>query len=124
MTRRVGWLLRWSRLHGMSDSLSSWLALREGADHAARSVALTRAVADILRGREPVRILDLGTGTGSNVRYLRSRLPSPQEWLIVDRDPDVLAASPTTAPGSRIDTRCLELGRLDHPEIFADRHLV
>ena len=116
----------------MSESLSAWLALREAADTPARSVELTRAVVDRLPRTRPLRILDLGTGTGSNVRYLASRLPSPQEWLVVDEDAELLqesqrgSAAPAggaEAPPLRIETRQMNLGELD-PAIFSGRDLV
>lgn len=66
-------------------SLAAWLARREAADHAARDHGLTRAVRAALPGHRPLRVLDLATGTGSNVRYLAARLPVPQEWHVVDR---------------------------------------
>ena len=75
----------------MADSLSNWLALREPADVAARSALLTREVVDAIGRRHPLSVLDLGAGTGSNVRYLADRLPAPQRWLLVDRDPTLLA---------------------------------
>src|SRR5438046_7419996 len=78
----------------MSLPLSSWLALREPADRAARSLASTRAVADLLPRDRPVHVLDLATGTGSNFRYLTGHLPNQQHWLLVDNDPAVLAALP------------------------------
>src|SRR5262245_45901018 len=99
--------------------LSNWLALREPIDHAARSESLTRALAEVLPDARPLRILDLGTGTGSNIRYLSSRLPSPQSWYAVDRDSNVLARMP-----AGVTTRCLELGSLDAPDLFDGIHLV
>ena len=108
----------------MGDSLSNWLALREPADTAARSLALTRAIADVLATDTPLHILDLATGTGSNLRYLASRLPVPQRWLVVDRDPALLAEVPKRMPDYHVETRHMELGTLDAPEIFAGRHLV
>lgn len=48
---------------------AEWLALREPADHAARSARLTRAVIGALSDDTPLRILDLAAGTGSNLRY-------------------------------------------------------
>src|SRR3954469_19825963 len=107
-----------------SDSLSSWLALREQADSAARSVELTRAVGAALREERPLRILDLGGGTGSNVRYLSPRLPVPQQWLVVDRDPDLLAQVPAPGVHRHVDTLCRNLGSLDDPSLFSGRHLV
>jgi len=107
-----------------SDSLSSWLALREPADRAARSTALTQAIAAALPPDRPLRILDLGSGTGSNVRYLSPRLPVPQEWLVVDRDPELLAEVSGQSADCQIDTLCRNLGVLDDPALFDGRHLV
>jgi SAM-dependent methyltransferase len=69
---------------------ADWLALREPADTAARSVSLTEALAGTLPETRPLRILDLGAGTGANARYLIDRLPSPQQWLLVDHDAGLL----------------------------------
>jgi SAM-dependent methyltransferase len=100
-------------------TLSDWLALREAVDHAARSEVLTTALADRLPPARPLRVLDLGTGTGSNIRFLAPRLPAPHTWRAVDRDSAVIAHLP---PG--VDARCLELGRLDDPSLFDGVHLV
>jgi len=109
----------------LSESLSDWLALREPADFAARSAVLTRAVVDALPRRRPLRILDLATGSGSNVRYLERFLPRDHTWLLVDRDPDLLAeASRRTAATTAVETKCFDLGPLDRTEIFAKRDLV
>ena len=51
----------------MGESLSAWLALRQEADTAARSRALTDLIVEQVRGPRPLRVLDLGTGTGSNI---------------------------------------------------------
>jgi hypothetical protein len=117
----------------MRPPLAEWLALREPADTAARSVELTRAVVDTLPRERPLRILDLATGTGSNVRYLAPRLPVDQQWLAVDRDPDLLTRlieDTSSLRSSRplrsvaIETRAMDLGPLDRPEIFSGQHLV
>ena len=116
----------------MDESLSNWLALREAADTAARSLALTRTIADALPPARPLRVLDLATGTGSNVRYLSRYLPHEQDWLVVDRDPALLAEVPSRmtswdeAQGlvRHVEALQLNLGDPDHPEIFAGRHLV
>jgi hypothetical protein len=108
----------------MTDSLSAWLALREPADAAARSEMVTRKIAEASTGRAPLRIVDLGSGTGSNFRYLSPRLSVPQEWLLVDRDPALLAQAPSERADVRIETRQAELGALDDSGLFDGRHLV
>ena len=107
-----------------ADSLSSWLSLREPADIASRSAALTHAIAAVLPYDRPLQILDLGSGTGSNVRYLSSRLPVPQRWLVVDRDAGLLAEVPGPSASCRVETLCRNLGALDDPALFSGRHLV
>lgn len=77
-----------------------WLALREGADAAARAEALVEPLRRHLAGRPgPLVIRDLGCGTGSMGRWLAGRLPGPQRWVMQDRDPDLVAlvGGPTTA---------------------------
>jgi len=110
----------------MDETLSDWLAVREPADVAARSAVLTRAVVERLSRDRPLRAVDLGTGTGSNVRYLSRDLPAGQEWLLVDRDPALLAeAARSLRPLHSIvvETREMNLGVLE-PDIFSSRELV
>ncbi|MEO8258602.1 MAG: class I SAM-dependent methyltransferase [Acidobacteriota bacterium] len=133
----------------MVDSLSSWLALREPADVAARSVPLTQALAAVLPRRGPLRVLDLATGTGSNIRYLAEQLSGEQDWLAVDHDAVLLAELPARMSawaaarafdvsvgaeglairGARFvcrvsETRRLGLGTLTDATIFSGRQLV
>jgi SAM-dependent methyltransferase len=69
----------------MSGFSADWLALREPLDARSRSAALVdRLRAQAPRG--PRRILDLGSGTGANLRYLAPRLGGEQDWLLVDND--------------------------------------
>src|SRR5262245_30585886 len=75
----------------MGEFSAEWLALREPADHRARSVDLSRAVGARLIDRHPVRVVDLAAGTGSNLRYLARFLPPRQHWRLVDRDTALLA---------------------------------
>jgi hypothetical protein len=109
----------------MTDSLSDWLALRASADRAARSEPLTRRIADILQRHSPLRIVDLAAGTGANLRYLANRLPHPQHWLLVDRDPALLAeVHGSPLPGGFVETRELDLGPVGSLEICSGSHLV
>ncbi len=103
----------------MTQSLAGWLALRETADARARSAALTEAVLDRLPASRPLRVLDLATGTGANIRYLSARLPHPHTWRAIDRDPTLLAHLPHD-----VDARCAELGALEDPTLFSGQHLV
>jgi hypothetical protein len=64
---------------------SDWLTLREASDAAARSSRLVSLLGEVLP-HDLVHALDLGTGTGANVRYLTDRLPVRQDWLQVDDD--------------------------------------
>jgi SAM-dependent methyltransferase len=69
----------------------TWLALREPYDHAARSIELADRFAAAV-GKTP-HLLDLGCGTGSNLRYLAPRISGAQRWLCLDHDPGLLAAA-------------------------------
>lgn len=74
----------------------AWLGLREAAD----SVARVTELVDVVRERLPTRPLmihDLGSGTGSVLRWLAPRLPGPQHWTLYDRDPGLLALAVTGA---------------------------
>lgn len=79
---------------------ADWLALRAAADSESRARALERLLAEHLRGRRRARleIVDLGAGTGSNLRYLAPRLAplagGRQRWTLVDADPELLADAP------------------------------
>jgi len=102
----------------MGDFSAEWLALREPADHAARSARLTRAIAErIARSTRRPRIVDLAAGAGSNVRYLAPYLPPRQQWRLVDHDAALLgAASRTIVPNvATIAADTFDLSTLDAP---------
>ncbi len=69
---------------------AAWLALREPVDHRSRPAALLPLLATAWRTHLWSQVLDLGSGTGSNLRYLGSRLPGGQDWTLVDHDRDLL----------------------------------
>jgi SAM-dependent methyltransferase len=105
-------------------ALAHWLRVREPADTAARSEALTKAIAERAPSAAPLRVLDLGTGTGSNIRYLAPRLRGSQHWLAVDRSAVLLARARGTDIDAEVETREADLGSLDDHRLFAGRHLV
>jgi SAM-dependent methyltransferase len=77
----------------MSGFSTDWLDLREEADQRARDADLEARLADHFAGREELRIVDLGCGTGANARALAAHLPRVQHWRFVDNDPALLAAA-------------------------------
>ena len=122
--------------------MADWLALREPADRAARSTRLARLTDERLAGHDPLRVLDLGTGTGANLRFLAEHLTGAQQWTLVDRDAVLLrqvaqrVSSWGTSRGyvasgnaagfglrgatfdCRVETRTSDLSKLADPSIF------
>jgi len=84
----------------MTGFSPEWLALREPADHRARHQTLQQQVCtrlEVLARTEQraVRMIDLGCGSGSNLRALAGSLPDQQQWTLVDYDPLLLEAART-----------------------------
>lgn len=77
----------------MSGFSPEWLRLREPADHRARDRGLVSQLVAHLRGRESIKLVDLGCGAGSNFRALSPALPARQHWRLVDYDPALLNAA-------------------------------
>lgn len=80
----------------MSGFSPEWLALREPADHRARDGLLAMTLADRLQSKPLVRVVDLGCGTGSNIRATYAALGREQHWTLVDYDADLLTAARAT----------------------------
>lgn len=77
----------------MSGFSAEWLALREPVDHRSRSGLLLDRLRDLFADRATITVVDLGCGTGSNLRACAPHLPPRQEWLLVDHDPALLSAA-------------------------------
>ena len=109
----------------MTSSFSAeWLALREPADHRARSRRLVTWLAETLPSERPWSLLDLAAGTGSNARYFVRLLPKPQSWMLVDRDAALLSVAERSTD-CEITTRVVDLVHMDrHDAIFGGRDLV
>ena len=88
----------------MSGFSTGWLALREPVDHRSRARSLQERLRVVLSqragaGKLPLRVVDLGCGTGSNLRALAPVLSGEQHWTLVDHDPALLRAARETIAG-------------------------
>jgi hypothetical protein len=102
---------------------SDWLALREQEDARARSRELALAAAGKLRPG-PIVIHDLGSGTGSMMRWLAPLLPGPQTWVLHDWNSNLVErATNGVVPLDRerqplsVRARCGELAHLDPDDL-------
>lgn len=77
----------------MSGFSPEWLALREPVDHRSRSSALASRVKRHFGPNGNVSVVDIGCGTGSNLRATSALLPNEQQWTLVDYDPVLLATA-------------------------------
>jgi SAM-dependent methyltransferase len=77
----------------MSAFSADWLALREPADRRARNPVLLERLREAFAGQEEATAVDLGCGTGANLRACAAHLPPGQHWRLVDHDPALLAAA-------------------------------
>src|SRR5262245_52868357 len=71
----------------------AWLDLREPIDHHARNEELARVLSRHLGQRASISVLDLGCGTGSNLRATAPLLGPVQQWTLIDHDEALLAAA-------------------------------
>lgn len=78
----------------MSVFSPTWLDLREPVDAASRWKPPAALLAANRERGEPLRIVDLGCGTGANLRYLAPCLGGEQDWTLLDSDPRLIDAMP------------------------------
>ena len=72
---------------------AAWLDRREPADHRSRNRKLEHALARHFDGWRPVTVVDLGCGSGSNLRATAPLLGPEQHWTLVDYEQDLLDAA-------------------------------
>lgn len=77
----------------MSGFSAQWLALREPADRAARNAPLAARLSELMAAHDPIRITDLGAGTGSNLRASVELFGPRQDWTLLDHDAGLLKAA-------------------------------
>jgi hypothetical protein len=77
----------------MSGFSPEWLALREPVDHRSRNAPLAHGVEARFAARREINVVDLGCGSGSNLRATSALLGAAQNWTLVDYDPRLLAAA-------------------------------
>ena len=77
----------------MSGFSPEWLALREPIDHRSRNSELAQGLSSRFQQRGSVEVVDLGCGTGSNLRATVPLLPDTQNWTLVDYDDRLLSAA-------------------------------
>ena len=106
----------------MCSFSADWLALREPVEAAARNRELTTRLCDWRRKQGALSVLDLGSGTGANCRFLAPLLGGDQHWRLVDHEPALLAAIDPLQDSSgllRRETTTLDLAgsweRLEKP---------
>lgn len=107
----------------MSGFDTTWLDLREPADHAARDAGLLEAARKFLSAGGPSPLaVDLGSGTGSTLRAFG---PDGQtRWRLVDYDPRLLEAAVSRLEGfPQVERMEADLAHLD-PAVVTDARLV
>lgn len=96
----------------MSGFSADWLALREPVDALSRHQELTAQLIAWRRQPGCLPVLDLGSGTGANLRFLAPLLGDQQHWRMVDADPALLAdgaARCADPAGVAVERLCLDL---------------
>jgi SAM-dependent methyltransferase len=81
----------------MTGFSTDWLALRAAADARARDKGLAARLGAYFAGRGEVRVLDLGAGTGANLRATAPLIEAAQHWVLADNDPVLLALAEPAA---------------------------
>ncbi|SDU48937.1 class I SAM-dependent methyltransferase [Stappia sp. ES.058] len=88
----------------MSGFSGDWLSAREPVDLRARNANVRDAfVADVTArsATGPIRLLDLGAGTGATLRAFAPHVATPQAWRLAEYDPALIARARTLFSGER-----------------------
>ena len=77
----------------MGDFSVEWLGLRESVDQRSRNATLATALRAAFAGVRGVRVVDIGCGTGANLRATAPLLGTEQDWTLLDNDMALLDAA-------------------------------
>lgn len=77
----------------MSGFSAQWLDLREGVDHRSTDAALRAKLAALAASVDVLNVVDLGAGSGSNLRGISPFLNARQHWRLAEYDPALIAAA-------------------------------
>ena len=70
-----------------------WLEDRFPFDIAARNKTVENACLHYCQNKETLRIVDIGSGTGSNGLYFFEKFPQTQEWTFIELNKELLEAA-------------------------------
>lgn len=77
----------------MGDFSTAWLRLREPVDRRSRDTTIADALRDAFLTHRVARVIDIGCGTGANLRATAPLLGAEQDWTLLDNDPALLEAA-------------------------------
>jgi hypothetical protein len=80
----------------MGEFSSAWLRLREPVDRRSRNSNVAAALPGALGIRGDIRVVDIGCGTGANLRATAPLLGPEQTWTLVDNDMALLTCASET----------------------------
>ena len=106
---------------------ADWLSLREPVDHASVNAELRRQLVEAIGTPEKLTVVDLGSGTGSNLRGLAPWLPGRQAWRLLDHDQTLLNAAEAASKPDTVTMatgHCVDLNTLDLGEMFRGADLI
>lgn len=77
----------------MGDFSTAWLHLREPVDCRSRNPSVATGLRAAFQARPRVTVVDIGCGTGANLRATAPLLGSAQDWVLLDNDAALLDAA-------------------------------
>lgn len=93
----------------MSGFSAEWLALREPVDHAAINAVVRQAFCGLFPSGADAQFIDIGCGTGSNMRGLSPWIDANQHWTLLDYDPVLLSHAAASAHDLGLAHKSLEV---------------